>query len=185
VRHHTSRDGDNSTGSPGVTTPCWPRRELKTALAASRSGATSRHLLIWAKLGVHQALLTRLPRRPPPLEELLAKEGGLQKAMPVLAQLASASQGDRYLHWDDLRHRTPPQGLSHEQWWLAEKLARRGSCVALPLLSRDGHPLCVISEDEIWTISKGSRGRDAFIASWPINPDVPNSGKFVRRQPSQ
>jgi Fic family protein len=60
--------------------------------------------------------------------------------MPVLAQLAAVTQGDRYLHWDDLRHRPPPQGLSHEQWWLAEKLSRRASGVPLPLRSSDGEP---------------------------------------------
>lgn len=74
------------------------------------------------------------------MEDLLAKGGGLQKAMPVLMQLAAARQGDRYLHWDELRHRTPPQGLSHEQWWLAEKLARRSTSTPLPLLSCDGSP---------------------------------------------
>lgn len=74
------------------------------------------------------------------MEELLASGGGLQEAMPVLAQLAVGRQGDRYLHWDELRHRPPPQGLSHEQWWLAEKLSRRGTGTPLPLLSSDGSP---------------------------------------------
>ena len=74
------------------------------------------------------------------MEGLLAQGGGLQEAMPVLTQLAAATQGDRYLHWDELRHRPPPQGLSHEQWWLAEKLARRGTSITLPLLSGDGGP---------------------------------------------
>jgi len=46
------------------------------------------------------------------MEDLLAKGGGLQKAMPVLMKLAAARQGDRYLHWDELRHRTPAQGFS-------------------------------------------------------------------------
>ena len=74
------------------------------------------------------------------MEELLAQGGGLQEAMAVLAQLAVATPGDRYLHWDELRHRPPPLGLSHEQWWLAEKLARRGTSIPLPLLSSDGGP---------------------------------------------
>ena len=60
--------------------------------------------------------------------------------MPVLAQLAQASGGERYLHWDELRRRPAPQGLSHEQWWLAEKLSRRGTGTPLPLLSSEGSP---------------------------------------------
>ena len=83
---------------------------------------------------------TRLPRRPPSLEALLAQVGGLHEAMPVLAQLAQASGGERYLHWDELRRRPAPQGLSHEQWWLAEKLSRRGTGTPLPLLSSEGSP---------------------------------------------
>jgi len=80
-------------------------------------------------------LPTRLPRRPPPIQELLECCGGLQETLPLLTQLASEAAGDRYLHWDELRHRTPPQGLSHEQWWLAEKLSRRPT--PLPLLASD------------------------------------------------
>ncbi len=79
---------------------------------------------------------TRLPRKPPPVQELLERCDGLQEALPLLTQLASETAGDRYLHWDQLRHRTPPQGLSHEQWWLAEKLSRRPT--PLPLRASDG-----------------------------------------------
>jgi Fic family protein len=80
-------------------------------------------------------LPARLPRRPPPIQELLERCGGLQETLPMLSLLASEAAGDRYLHWDELRHRTPPQGLSHEQWWLAEKLSRRPT--PLPLLGSD------------------------------------------------
>ena len=54
----------------------------------------------------------------------------------MLSRLATAADGDHYLHWDELRHRPPPEGLSHEQWWLAEKLSRRPT--PLPLLASDG-----------------------------------------------
>lgn len=79
---------------------------------------------------------TRLPRRPPPLQELLERCGGLQETLSLLSLLATTATGDRYLHWDELRHRPAPEGLSHEQWWLAEKLSRRPT--PLPLLARDG-----------------------------------------------
>ncbi len=79
---------------------------------------------------------TRLPRRPPSLQELLERCGGLEEALPLLSRLASAAEGEGYLHWDELRHRPPPQGLTHEQWWLAEKLSRRRT--PLPLQACDG-----------------------------------------------
>ena len=59
--------------------------------------------------------------------------------MPLLTRLATVVEGDRYLHWDELRHRPPPQGVSHEQWWLAEKLSRRRT--PLPLLLQGLHDI--------------------------------------------
>jgi len=44
----------------------------------------------------------------------------------------------RYLHWDELRHRKPPQGVSHEEWWWATKMARLGQAQPLPLIDRNG-----------------------------------------------
>ncbi len=80
---------------------------------------------------------TRLPRKPPSLQELLERCGGLQEALPFLSRLASTAEGgDRYLRWDELRHRQPPEGLTHSQWWLAEKLSRRPT--RLPLHANDG-----------------------------------------------
>jgi Fic family protein len=81
-------------------------------------------------------LPTRLPRRPPPLQELLDRCGGLQDTLSLLSLLATLEEGDRYLHWDELRHRPAPEGLTHEQWWLAEKLSRR--LTPLPLLASEG-----------------------------------------------
>jgi hypothetical protein len=83
-------------------------------------------------------LPSRLPRRPPPLQELLERCGGLQETLSLLSVVASAAESDRYLHWDELRHRPPPQGLSHEQWWLAEKLCRRPT--PLPQMASDRKP---------------------------------------------
>lgn len=44
------------------------------------------------------------------------------------AELLSSGIGQepqgRYLHWDSLLRRKPPHGFSHEEWWLACKLAR-------------------------------------------------------------
>ncbi len=74
----------------------------------------------------------KLPLIPPDWEKLFAT------ATPeILAALFSqpkqALPEGRYLHWDELRHRSPPKGLSHEQWWLGVKLARLGQSQMLPL----------------------------------------------------
>ncbi len=46
----------------------------------------------------------------------------------------------KYLHWDELRHRQPPAGLSHEQWWLSVWFARQSMLKALPLADKNGAP---------------------------------------------
>jgi Fic family protein len=38
-----------------------------------------------------------------------------------------------YPHWDDLIHRTAPEGMDHELWWLAHKLKRNSDRREIPL----------------------------------------------------
>jgi Fic family protein len=47
----------------------------------------------------------------------------------------------KYLHWNELRHRIPPDGLSHELWWAGLKLARNALRQELPLRDKHDHPL--------------------------------------------
>ena len=80
------------------------------------------------------------PKPPPPLERLFERLTGpnsadlLQRALMVSATEA----GSRYLPWDELRHRPPPDGLTSEEWWLGVKLARAGMRREIPLLDKGG-----------------------------------------------
>jgi len=60
----------------------------------------------------------------------------------ILLQLFQNSspldQKGRYLHWDKLRHLTPPEGLTSEAWWLSIKNARRNLYQSLPLQAKQG-----------------------------------------------
>ncbi len=53
----------------------------------------------------------------------------------------------RYMHWDSVRHRTPPAGLSARQWWFGIKLARRPLLRVLPLQDAQGEPFAVAMPD--------------------------------------
>jgi len=79
----------------------------------------------------------KFPVSPKPFDELFEQEK--DNLMEIAAIVASLSQ-DKYLHWDNLRHRTPPKGLSHEQWWLGLKLARIPQIKFLPLLDKHNKP---------------------------------------------
>jgi Fic family protein len=46
----------------------------------------------------------------------------------------------RYLHWDDMRNRTPPPGLTHREWWFGTAMSRRAIARNLPLRGINGSP---------------------------------------------
>jgi Fic family protein len=80
----------------------------------------------------------KLPVTPKSLSELLRQES------ENLSKILSASIGPtpigRYLHWDNLRHRDPPEGLTNEQWWAGVRFARLGLVRNLPLIDKKGKP---------------------------------------------
>ena len=63
-----------------------------------------------------------------------------------------ATPGGHYYHWEQLRHRPPPDGLSPEQWWLGVKLARRQGRRALPLSDTEGNSFTYILTDEAFSM---------------------------------
>jgi len=46
----------------------------------------------------------------------------------------------RYLHWDEMRYRTPPEGYSREEWWASVAISRVPLFQHLPLLDKRGQP---------------------------------------------
>lgn len=81
----------------------------------------------------------KIPAKPPDIIPLL--EGAKAKLLRVLieARLGTTVRGG-YLHWDELRHRTPPDGLDRESWWAGLKMARQGVARRLPLLDKEQRP---------------------------------------------
>src|SRR5512141_1966538 len=81
----------------------------------------------------------KLPHPPPDPTTLLATLGS-DALLRAFQSHTGPMVKNAYLHWDELRHREPPQGLSHEHWWLAIKFARLGLFQPLPLLDKHGQP---------------------------------------------
>ncbi len=46
----------------------------------------------------------------------------------------------RYLSWDELRFKKPPEGLTNKEWWAATRFARGSASQKLPLCDRRGTP---------------------------------------------
>lgn len=84
---------------------------------------------------------------PPALGTLLSRIGSDR-----LAQVLGSGGGEyrgQYLHWDKLRHRDPPAGLDHEEWWLLIKLGRSGSLRPLPLRDAEGRMFSYATPDPV------------------------------------
>lgn len=56
--------------------------------------------------------------------------------------------GGRYLHWEEIRYRKPPLGLSKEEWWFGVKMARSQGRRMLPLADLSGLPFSYVLTDE-------------------------------------
>ncbi len=77
----------------------------------------------------------QIPKTPPDLLKLLSKIGSDKEKFLELMRTVSSRINGKYLHWDELLHRTPPDELSHEEWWFGIKTARIASASQLPLLA--------------------------------------------------
>jgi len=88
----------------------------------------------------------KLPLSPPRVSQVLQGIGSDEIAL--LFDTPPTQQG-RYLHWDEVRHRPPPAGLTHELWWAGVKMARRGMLKNLPLLDKHHHPIQFAMPDPV------------------------------------
>lgn len=101
----------------------------------------------------------------------------LQQAFAVSA----AATGARYLPWDELRNRHPPEGLTAEEWWFAIKLARASMQRKLPLTDKDGRQFTYALPDDalrgIELVDKHTSGR--IDVPEPVLPDAPARERYV------
>ncbi|MFD1536075.1 Fic family protein [Nonomuraea guangzhouensis] len=84
----------------------------------------------------------RRPQDPPPWRKLWLEADSLWL-------LSAVDSAERYLPWDEVRRRTPPAGLTHEQWWLGLKMARLGMRRDLPLVDAGGLSFTYALPDEV------------------------------------
>ncbi len=82
----------------------------------------------------------KIPQSPPPWKELWNRlaDQSPQALEKSLLHAQAVNSGGRYLHWDEMRHRTPPLDMTLEQWWLGTAVARRSFSRRLPCSDVDG-----------------------------------------------
>ena len=91
------------------------------------------------------------PLAPPDWIRLAA---GINEEDPQrLLQIVTGGRPDdakrRYLHWDQMRHRTPPDGLTLQEWWVGSAASRISQARELPFTGTDGNPFRFTNIDRI------------------------------------
>ncbi len=121
----------------------------------------------------------RIPLSPPPFDALL--EGLEPETLMLFARLELGALAEgRYLHWDEIRHRTPPEGLNPEKWWLATKLARRANARPLPFLDKLGHPFSyTLPETLLKNLHDIDRGTGMVLDSAPDEDVRTDQGRYL------
>jgi Fic family protein len=81
----------------------------------------------------------------------------------------------RYLHWDELRYREPPEGLTRERWWATLIFGRISMMQALPLLDKHGQPFKFATPSpvliDLHHIDRDAAGQIQNPAGSPIQED--------------
>lgn len=97
---------------------------------------TANNLLIETILVINWATQVKIPLAPRPyatiLDDLIQANDLALLTRLLTPNHPDPGPGNRYLHWDELRHRTPPEGLTPEQWWFQTKSTRRMLSRKLP-----------------------------------------------------
>jgi Fic family protein len=74
---------------------------------------------------------------PPDINQIVLGSADGRLVEILMAHREAGPIGD-YVHWDKLRHLSPPADLSPEEWWVAIKLARRQWLHDIPLRDPQG-----------------------------------------------
>ncbi len=92
----------------------------------------------------------KVPSTPPNFEDLSLSLQGLEPAkISQIFSIKPTDHKDRYLHWDQIRYRPRPEGLTPEQYWLGTKISRRALLKDLPFYDKDLHNFKFATPDNI------------------------------------
>ena len=72
-----------------------------------------------------------------------------QRALHLFASGRPVDHKGRYLHWDQMRHRQPPEGLTLKEWWVSTAVSRANNARMLPFTGTDGEPFRFTNIDRI------------------------------------
>jgi Fic family protein len=119
--------------------------------------------------------------QPPPLVDLAALLADPERSNFSRQLLEALTSPDRYLPWDELRNRRPPDGLTVKEWWAALKIRRAAMRRVLPLADKNGQPFTYALPDDalrgIEMVDKHASGRIGVPE--PVLPEAPTRERYV------
>jgi Fic family protein len=92
----------------------------------------------------------KVPVSPPNFREhfqTLMSGDNSEKIQKIFGLGIGPAPGGKYRHWDIIRHLQPPEGLTHEEWWVAMKLARLQVLQSVPTVDKSGEPFKYVLHD--------------------------------------
>lgn len=122
------------------------------------------------------------PLPPPDWVELTAKIAAEnpQGMIDLFASGRAVDEKGRYLHWDQMRHREPPEGLTLNEWWVGTAASRAKNARLLPFAGTDGEPFRFTNIDRIQEmvhrIDQQASGR---LQTEEIVSHVASSGRYL------
>ena len=80
------------------------------------------------------------PLSPPDMPQVLSEiaDDDPQRLFEVFSNGRPVDDRGHYLHWDQMRHRKPPEGLTLQEWWACTAVSRLSQARALPVTGTDG-----------------------------------------------
>lgn len=95
-----------------------------------------------------------LRQRAPDLKSLQNRVLGADPERVTTILFGPPLDDSRYLHWEEVLRRTPPEGLTHEEWWFRLKLQRAQQMRAVSLRAKDGSPFAFAMTDEVLQLTE-------------------------------
>ncbi|MCF8093674.1 MAG: Fic family protein [Desulfotignum sp.] len=88
----------------------------------------------------------KIPVTPPDFIKIIKEKHDLfSKAFNA----SITDEKGRYLHWDKLRHLTPPSDFTSEEWWAVIRFKRQNLFTKLPLFDKTGEPFKFCTPDAV------------------------------------
>ena len=91
------------------------------------------------------------PMSPPDIAQrvLEISDDNPQRLFEIFSEGRPVDAKGRYLHWDQMRHRKPPDGLTLNEWWAGTTASRASQARTLPFTGTDGNPFRFTNIDRI------------------------------------